>query len=1231
MSARSDQQANDRISETARPKKRRTLLLIFLVVLVLGLFFLPTILVNSPLKQTAIDYATADIKGELTVENISTGWFSPTKIGNVVLKSESGVEILSAESIETSNSLYGFAIGSDYGKIKITRPTIDLQLRSDGSNLEDALVNYLASAEPDGSGAGEGEGNGTAIPRVSVVISDGLVRMTSDTLSQPGIIQNLNATIKCMGNEAPLTAKVQMECSAAEEKGTLVADVVVDSGQLELTGSSLAAQFNTEQLPIASLAPALTRVLGPVNCAGKIDSAGIANVNITDGSLALDVETLNAMQIAFVAPEVLGSDQFFAHSISATGELQANSNQVYAKQFRAESEFARMTADGQFDVEQLMQLAAGNKIPQSGFQLDAAVDLAQVTQMLPETTHMRDGVKMNSGVLQITANTRNEANTQRMVVNAEAANINFEVDGQNIVWNQPLRFVGVAGTKNQQLMLEDIQLQSDFLTAAGFAGFDRGRLKVDGDLNKMIEQANQVLDLGGLQLAGQLDGEMSWQLASAIDSFQAGADLPVSMQGRFKIDNPVLQFPGLNRWQEAQVDLAFSGNAITNTTGKVAFQSGVFQMQMGDETATGELVDPIDDLWNASKYQFQCKANGSIGKWLAQARNFVELPDFACDGNMVSEFLVTINANTARLNQIKLDSSNFAFNGFSLDLLEPKMSVRGNMKYHFADGTLQLTNTRMTTASLSANTEDLVFDFSRKILADGVLAFRANANRVSQWIGLSMPGDSIRWGGDATGSFALSSKEDLFGGDLQMKVVDMVFVQPVAVASAGGTQQVSNQTSYSEVWREPDLRLGTKIALTDDFDNLIVQGLNVDSKMADIQASGGINQLSSTMSADLTGRWNVDWSNVNQLVTEMAGDVVTFTGAGWQPLEIKGPLYDANSQYAWIPNQLQAVAGIQWEQAQVFNLPLGTSNVDIRLNDSLATISSQGSQNIIDKFFQLQPVVDLRSADPILHLRQGTMLDKWEISEQDSRTWLKYAAPLIADATSAQGNVSANVVSAAVPLFDPMKASAQGSLDVHTLSIGPGPLAQQIIPMIDQLRALVKPEGSSLQEKSRWMQLPDQSLPFAVQDGRVHHQGFKMTYDDIVMETRGSVGFDQTMNLTLDIPILESWVGSNEYLKRLIGKKISIPVGGTLSKPQLDRRSISQLAQQLVRESAVGAINDKVQSELGGLQEKYGGKVQGELDRLQQNVNDKLKTGFEDKVQNELQNGLNRLFGGDKK
>ena len=440
-------------------------------------------------------------------------------------------------------------------------------------------------------------------------------------------------------------------------------------------------------------------------------------------------------------------------------------------------------------------------------------------------------------------------------------------------------------------------------------------------------------------------------------------------------------------------------------------------------------------------------------------------------------------------------------------------------------------------------------------------------------------------------------------------------------------QAVAHQTSYDEFWREPDVRIVSNFMLSDDFNNVQVNTLNVKSKTADFQANGTITELATNMIANLSGQWYVKWENVNQTIREMAGDVIAFQGEGWQPFEVSGPLYDASSNYAWIPNQLSVNAGLNWQQANVMQMPLGTSQVGIQLNQSLANLSSSTNANLVDKFFQMQPTVDLKQADPVLRLGQGTLLEQWNISADDSRTWLKYAAPLVADATSAEGQLTAKINGATVPLFSPMEASAQGALQIHQLNIGPGPLAQQLLPLVDQILTVAKTGGTNLRSRSSWMQLKPQQLPFAVQQGRVHHQDFEMSYKNVVVRTSGSVGFDQSLNMVAEIPILESWIGDDKMLKRLIGKSISIPVTGTLSKPRLDRRSITQL----IRDSAIGAVNEKVASEAGEFKEKANGKIQGELNRFQNKVNDKIKTEFEDKIQNELRGGLNKLFGNGKK
>ena len=169
-----------------------------------------------------------------------------------------------------------------------------------------------------------------------------------------------------------------------------------------------------------------------------------------------------------------------------------------------------------------------------------------------------------------------------------------------------------------------------------------------------------------------------------------------------------------------------------------------------------------------------------------------------------------------------------------------------------------------------------------------------------------------------------------------------------------------------------------------------------------------------------------------------------------------------------------------------------------------------------------------------------------------------------------------------------------------------------------------------MQERSAWLELDPQTIPVVVREGRVFHDNFEMNYQGIIIRTRGSVGFDQTMNLVAEIPILEKWLDGSPMLDSLKGKTISIPIRGTVSKPQLDRRAITDFARQAVRDSTVGAARQKVDQEVNKLQQKFGGKLNEELGRFQNKVNGELQGQIQNKLQDELKNGLQNLFGGDK-
>jgi translocation and assembly module TamB len=103
---------------------------------------------------------------------------------------------------------------------------------------------------------------------------------------------------------------------------------------------------------------------------------------------------------------------------------------------------------------------------------------------------------------------------------------------------------------------------------------------------------------------------------------------------------------------------------------------------------------------------------------------------------------------------------------------------------------------------------------------------------------------------------------------------------------------------------------------------------------------------------------------------------------------------------------------------------------------------------------------------------------------------------------------------------------------------------------------------------------------FKVIEGRVHHQNLEFQVGDITMRSQGSVGFDQTVQLTLQVPIQDAWVDKEPLLAGFKGQSLQIPVGGTLTHPKMDPRAIAGLSQQLIQGAAKQAVGGELNKAL---------------------------------------------------
>ena len=372
---------------------------------------------------------------------------------------------------------------------------------------------------------------------------------------------------------------------------------------------------------------------------------------------------------------------------------------------------------------------------------------------------------------------------------------------------------------------------------------------------------------------------------------------------------------------------------------------------------------------------------------------------------------------------------------------------------------------------------------------------------------------------------------------------------------------------------------------------------------------------------------------VNALLDAYTGNQVRFKGTGTQSFSVKGPIFSpaASQQAGWVNPQLQVKTSVGWDAAEIYKFPLGPNNVSVDLNQGIANLTAQDIPMGGGKL-TVAPRLDLRSENPLLLINQGLLADRIQLTPDTCRQWLKYVAPLVADATSAKGTFTVNSGGMQMPLFDPMSVQAQGSVRLSNVSVGRRP-AGRTVAWHGQPAAGVTQTGRNWRRRdySSLLTMAEQEVPFAVQNRRVYHEALTINYKDMQIRTRGSVGLDQSLDMVAEIPLREEWLGSSRWLQGLKGQSLSIPVSGTVSAPRLDQRAVQQFSQQLVREAAGSALNNAVQEKLGGdPQEVINNRLNDELGKAQNKINDKINNTFQkevgEKLDSDLLNGLNNLF-----
>src|SRR5262245_6856872 len=236
------------------------------------------------------------------------------------------------------------------------------------------------------------------------------------------------------------------------------------------------------------------------------------------------------------------------------------------------------------------------------------------------------------------------------------------------------------------------------------------------------------------------------------------------------------------------------------------------------------------------------------------------------------------------------------------------------------------------------------------------------------------------------------------------------------------------------------------------------------------------------------------------------------------------------------------------------------------------------------------PVIDVQDVDLTFHVADGdggrvltvdpaVLFEKWKLTPQLCDKLLHMIAPTFGEASRISGEISLALDKFRLPVGGPRdravrRLEMEGKLTLHQVTTDTrGPLMGVLV------KVLADVYGKQPSEIVRAVQ--DDTVHFRVADGRLHHDGFRISFPDISPDLKitssGSIGIDETLDLKIELPRIDK----AKYKEK---GPIHCHVTGTVRKPVMAVRDASLLVRLPERKTpfvVVDGLDLKIRVERG--------------------------------------------------
>ncbi len=1138
---------------------------ILLVLLLVVVGFAPQLAGLPPMRAAVLAIVNSKLRGTVRLDDYSLSWTGANELRGLRLADSQQRQVLSVARIAVSGGLWSLlASGLNFGTIELESPHVTLTLdEHNHSNLADALGAKVSGPAPENAPAqrentGAGTDLGADLPalRGRLVIRDGKASVTragGAPVEAEGVACDFSVdTLADIRGSLELTLNRETRIAGqAAVKG------LERGGKIDVNGASGVASLASDQ-PI-DLAPLAAMFAPDLQLTGTLMLEGNATFGAgkVRGTVSLNAKSLRSEKSQGVQPldAGLGGD-FEVTSQAVGGNLRLESQAGGATvEFRAD--LSGTTAIPSAD-HLLAAALTGESIALPDFSLQAqgGFDLAAVDRAIPGLLRLSDGQRLTRGKLEVKQLTLRGGPSPS--AGGEMSLSELEIKrGEQSHEPQPISFALDAGlVAGKGLELRKSNLKSVFVNIAAQGLASELSATIDVDLAKAGSELGAFLDVAQANLAGAVRGTFTVARTDA-EHFETKIDLQGdALRGQFGGHALDLQHAALRgagrltlaagtvarlETHDANVDL--DGQFIATAGGWYDFVAGGFDAQASlKRIDLGFLGSRTGGVFGPQLVRY----SGVLSGELQAARQAADQP-LRTDGRIAASALL-------------VDGRPLNDEGASLTWAGTQIAP-GYRE-------LRIERAQLRSAAAQIDASRTAITLGDQVELDLTLSGNADLARV---FALLTPLLSWEKAPAIAGRLTLEGSAATHG-----PVVSTRLRSGIAGLTIGVGEQAVRQQQVD-------------IALNGRVDNaahkLSLESASVNAPLMNLELRGEIGELDHSPVAALTGKYDLAWEPLTQLMHEFAPatrDSVALAGRSASELRASGSFNDPASKPAFRGLRLGTQVG--FGGATVYGVQLGGATLNPSLQDGmlvipLAEIAAAGGK------LRLGGTLDFTGDEATFVLSERTaLLENVPVNRAVSEALLSRLNPVFAGLTQIDGSMSLVTTGVLVPFGDSLRARGvgRGRLDMKAVRLQPGGFMSELLSLSVLAAGAKKGETFAVQVSG---------CDFELHDGRLSYQDLTLKFPaEFDLQFHGSVGLDDTVDLIVSIPIsaplLERLGVSGaalQYAKDFSGGRIEVPLVGTRSQPRLDlaKVDVQPIVKKLLEMQAGGAVDDLLKG-LGG-------------------------------------------------